>query len=110
MVSGREESMTTGSLYRALVPDAPLHRHTDVDAPRAPEFALRATAVKESAPGLQCPSLVSSFEGSIDRILFCFPSRAVADPNLIGGYTSVIESLRVGTRFIVVHNAAVRKA
>ena len=102
--------MTAGSLYRTLVPDAPLHRHTDVDVPRAPEFGHRAATLKQFGPGLQSPRLVSSFDGSIDRILLCFPSWAVSDPRLVGGYTSVIEALRVGTRFIVVHNASVGKA
>jgi len=99
--------MNKDSLYRVLVPDAPLHLHTEVDAVRAPEFATRGAVVKEFSPGLDAPSLVSSFDGSIDRILFCFPSWAVSDPELVGGYTSVIEALRVGTRFIVVHNASV---
>ena len=65
--------------------------------------------MREFAPGLKSPSLVSSFDGSIDRILFCFPSWAASDPELVGGYTSVIRALRVGTKFIVVHNASVRK-
>jgi hypothetical protein len=59
-------------------------------------------------PGLQSPTLVSSYDGSIDRILFCFPADSVSDPRLVPGYTSVIEALRVGTRFIVVHNEGAR--
>jgi hypothetical protein len=55
-------------------------------------------------PGLDSPSLVSSYAGSIDRVLFCFPNRMVGDPTLVPGYRSVISALRVGTRFIVVHN------
>ena len=101
--------MSRDSLYRVLVPDAPPHLHTEVDAPHARDFAPRAAAVREFAPGLESPSLVSSFEGSIDRILFCFPSWAVSDADLVGGYTSVIRALRAGTKFIVVHNASVRK-
>jgi hypothetical protein len=102
--------MNTGSLYRTLVPDAPLHLHTDVDAPRAPDVRPRASAVREFAPGLASPTLVSSFDGSIDRVLFCFPSWGASDPQLAAGYRSVIAALRVGTRFIVVHNQSVRGA
>ena len=101
--------MNRDSLYRVLVPDAPLHLHTEVDAARAPEFATRGAVVKEFSPGLDSPGLVSSFDGSIERVLFCFPSWAASDPELVGGYTSVISALRVGTQFIVVHNASVRK-
>ena len=100
--------MSRESLYRALVPDAPLHLHTEVDVER-PELGTRGAVVREFSPGLESPSLVSSFAGSIDRILFCFPSWAASEPELVGGYTSVIEALRVGTRFVVVHNASVGK-
>jgi hypothetical protein len=100
--------MTGSLLYRELVPDAPLHRHTEVDEPRGPQFGPRAEAVREVAPGLQSPSLVSSFDGAIDRILFCFPVWAASDLSLVPGYLSVIEALRVGTRFVVVHNESVR--
>lgn len=44
----------------------------------------------------------------IDRILFCFPSWADSEPGLVEGYSSLINALRVGTRFIVVHNESVR--
>jgi hypothetical protein len=101
--------MSRDSLYRVLVPDAPPHLHTEVDAP-PPDVGPRAAAVREFAPGLESPSLVSSFDGSIDRILFCFPSWAVADADLVGAYRSVIGALRIGTKFIVVHNASVRRA
>ena len=99
--------MTGRSLYRVLVPDAPLHRRTEGDRPAAPEIVSRAEAARQVVPGLQSPSLTSSFSGSIDRILFCFPAWAVADPTLVAAYTSVIGALRIGTRFIVVHNASV---
>ena len=102
--------MSRGPLYRALVPDAPSHLRTEVDAPLTPGLGRRAAAMKEFAPGLESPSLVSSLDGSIDRILFCFPSWAASDPELVGGYTSVIQALRSGTKFIVVHNASVGDA
>jgi hypothetical protein len=105
----RGNQVVTGSpLYRLLVPDAPLHRHTEVDEPRGPQFGPRAAAVREVVPGLESPSLVSSFDGAIDRILFCFPAWAASDLRLVRGYVSVIEALRVGTRFVVVHNESVR--
>lgn len=95
------------SLYRVLVPDAPMHPRTEVDEDRTPVFRARAQAVREVVPGLQSPRLVSSYDGSIDQVLFCFPSWATTDPGLVAGYTSVIASLRVGTRFVVAHNASV---
>lgn len=100
--------MPSHSLYRVLVPDAPPHRRTDVDEPRGPR--ARAAAGREVVPGLQAPRLVSSYEGSIERILFCFPSWAGADPGLEEGYRSVLQAMRPGTRFIAVHNESVRAA
>ena len=100
--------MAASSLYRALVPDAPLHRRTDVDQPRGPQFGPRAAAVRKVVPGLQAPRLVSSFDGTIERILFCFPSWAAAEPALVDAYGSVLSALRVGTRFVAVHHASVR--
>jgi hypothetical protein len=102
--------MAGRSIYRVLVPDAPRHRRTEADDPHGPEQASRAAAVRKVVPGLQAPSLVSSFDGSIDRILFCFPAWAVASPELVAAYTSVIGALRTGTRFIVVHHPSVRPA
>jgi hypothetical protein len=100
--------MAAGPLFRLLVPNAPLHRRTEVDEPSGMEFVPRARAIRRRRPGLQSPSLVSSYEGSIDRILLCFPASLAADPRYVPGYTSVIEALRVGTRFIVVHHEAAR--
>lgn len=96
--------MAANPLFRLLVPNAPLQRRTEVDEPRGLEFVPRARARRKVTPGLQSPALVSSYEGSIDRILFCFPAEAAANPRLLPGYTSVIDALRVGTRFIVVHH------
>jgi hypothetical protein len=98
--------MAPRSLYRTLVPDAPLHRRTEVDEPREPRLERRRRAVKEVVPGLQSPQLVSSFDGAIEKILFCFPHWGAADPSLIRGYTSVIKALRVGTQFVVVHSVS----
>jgi hypothetical protein len=100
--------MSGRSLYRVLVPDAPQHRRTEGDGPGGPGASPRAAAARRVVPGLQAPGLTSSFAGSIDRILFSFPAWAVADPKLPPAYTSVLGALRVGTRFIVVHNPSVR--
>jgi hypothetical protein len=99
------------SLYKDLVPDPPLHRRTEADPPNI-EMLLRRESVRlwrqETAiPGMQEPALVSSYAGAIRRILFCFPAYAVYEPELVAGYRSVIDSLRVGTRFVVVHSASV---
>jgi hypothetical protein len=102
--------MAARSLYRTLVPSAPLHRRTEVDEPRGPKLELRTKAAKEVVPGLQSPQLVSSFDGAIEKILFCFPHWGAADPRLTRGYRSVIKALRVGTQFVVAHNASVGTA
>jgi hypothetical protein len=96
--------MASSPFFRLLFPNAPLDRRTEGDAPQRPDFEPRTRAMQTVKPGLDSPSLVSSYAGSIDRILFCFPNRMVGDPTLVPGYKSVISALRVGTRFIVVHN------
>src|SRR5436190_868169 len=100
--------MSTDLVYRALVPDAPLHRRTESDpAPQRFNLRRRPTRFPRDAkriPGLQEASLISSFSGSIDRILFCFPAWAPQDPSLAPSYQSVIRALRKGTTFIVAHH------
>ena len=95
-------------LFRILVPDAPLHRRTESDAPVSRATGARVAAVRRVVPGLQSPALVSSYAGTIERILFCFPAAMVDDPVLAAGYTSVVEALRPGTRFVVAHNESAR--
>jgi hypothetical protein len=95
-------------LFRILVPDAPLHRRTESDAPVARASGARVAAVRRVVPGLQSPALVSSYAGTIERILFCFPAAMVDDPVLAAGYESVIAALRPGTRFVVAHNEPAR--
>ena len=99
--------MIAPSLYRVLVPDAPPHRHTETDE-RGPEVGARYAAIRDVKPGLQSPSLVSSYAGSIDRILFCFPGWVAEYPSLVAGYISVLEALRDGTQFVVAHNTSAR--
>lgn len=99
--------MIERSLYRVLVPNAPVHRRTETDE-RPPETTARAGALQEVQPGLQSPSLVSSYAGSIDKILFCFPTWVVDAPVLVAGYMSVLAALREGTRFVVAHNMSIR--
>ena len=101
--------MLDPELYRTLVPDAPLHRRTDRDVFHVAEFAKRAAATsflsgRPIRPGLQAPSLVSSYSGSIDRILFALPNYGVSDPESAKAYKSLISALRIGTKFIVVHH------
>ena len=106
--------MSSALIYRTLVPDAPLYRRTEGDESRGSLFTMRARTAgllrgTKVTPGLQKPTLVSSFEGSIDRILFSFPSWAAGDPALVQAYRSVINSLRRGTRFVVVHHESAKK-
>ena len=97
------------AIYPLLVPDAPLHRRTERDRRPGPEIASRARAAaillgKAAAPGLQKPTLVSSFRDRIDTILLAFPNYGIEQPALATAYESLVRALRVGTRFIVVHH------
>jgi hypothetical protein len=100
--------MGSDLVYRTLVPDAPIHRRTEYDlSDQRLNLRRRPTRFPTAAiriPGLQDPSLISSFSGSIDRILFCFPAWAPQDPALAPAYQSVISALRKGTKFIVAHH------
>jgi hypothetical protein len=101
--------MPDPAIYSRLVPNAPLHRRTDRDRRPAPELVSRARAAavlrgRARTPGLQKPSLVSSFRDRIDTVLLAFPNYGVSQPALTAGYESVVRALRVGTRFIVVHH------
>jgi hypothetical protein len=102
--------MVSESLYRRLVPDAPLHRRTDrdpvSDASRARYESLRAAT--PPTPGLTDPRLHSTWQGRIEQILFAFPAWAVEDPESAAAYRSVIGALRPGTEFVVVHSASAR--
>jgi hypothetical protein len=97
------------AVYRRLVPRAPLHRRTERDRRPTVEHARRARAGallrgKAITPGLQTPSLVSSYQGQIATILFAFPNFGVMEPSRAAAYRSVVRALRVGTKFIVVHH------
>lgn len=70
--------MPYASLFRILVPDAPLHRRTDRNSPSSLEAALRVDATNflrelPVKPGLQEPHLVSTYNGSFDTLLFALP-------------------------------------
>ena len=103
--------MIDSILYRTLVPDAPRHRRTDGDA-GAERGLERQTAVRAatlSDPGLDKPQLNSSWQGRIEQLLLAFPAWATGDPPTSAGYRSVIEALRPGTEFVVVHAASQRE-
>jgi len=96
--------------YRFLVPDAPQHRRTDRDLFPALDTARAATLnVFRDKPGVRRPSLISSWSGSIDTLLLSFPSYGVHTAELTTGYRSVINSMRAGTRFVVVHHESDRQ-
>ena len=99
--------MPSDALYRILVPNAPLHRRTEADEPRGVEFGARASAVREVKPGLD-PEPVSSYAGSIERILFCFPCWVVGEPELVAGYSPCSTRSARGRGFIVAHNESIR--
>lgn len=104
--------MVSESLYRKLVPYAPLHRRTDRD-PVSDAALERYESLRSAAPrtpGLTDPRLHSSWQGRIEQILFAFPAWAADDPESVTAYRSVIGALRPGTQFVVVHHASVRDA
>ena len=88
--------MSSELVYRTLVPHGPIHRRTEHDdsdqrlnlRKRSLSFPRDATRTR----GLQRPALISSFSGSIDRVLFCFPMWAVEDKALARGYLSFAKS------------------
>jgi len=97
------------SLFDTLVPDAPLYRRTDADQPMTVGLETRRDSgrllkQRDLIPGLQTPSLVSSYDGRIDQLLLSIPAWAVEDPAMSDGYRSVIAALRPDTRFVVVHS------
>lgn len=105
--------MASSSLYRQLVPDAPLHRRTDRDVYPSREAELRVKlagrlARRLAEPGLQTPALVSSWRGAIETVLFAFPAYGVFNSDLAAAYRSVITALRPGTAFVVVHHRSTR--
>jgi hypothetical protein len=98
--------MIANSVYRKLHPNAPRSRRTEKDirtAADADSFAMRRK-LRPVTPGLQSPRLISSFQGTIERILLTLPESVLSDARLEQGYRSVIRSLRQGTNFIVVHS------
>ena len=105
--------MASSSLYRQLVPDAPPHRRTERDVYPSARAEARARmaarlAPRPAQPGLQQPSLISSWQGVIETLLLAFPTYGVASRDLAAGYQSVIRAFRQGTRFVVVHHGSRR--
>jgi hypothetical protein len=96
--------------YRFLVPGAPHHKRTDSDLFPAFDSTRAATLnVLRARPGVQQPSLISSWSGTIDSLLLSLPSYGVQDAELTAGYRSVIDAMRAGTRFVVVHHESDRQ-
>jgi hypothetical protein len=104
--------MSYQHLYRVLVPDAPLHRRTERDtfpSPEAERRAATANFLREALkPGLQLPRLVSSYDGSIDQLLFAYPRYVVEQAALASAHRSLLAALRPGTEFVVVHHESIR--
>ena len=97
--------MVSQSLYRRLVPDAPLHRRTDRDpvGESASERFESLRGATPPTPGLEEPRLTSTCQGRIERILFAVPAFSIDDGKSATAYRSVISALRPGTEFVVVH-------
>ncbi len=99
--------MISPSLHRFLVPNAPPLRRTERDIVPGTAVATRSAAVRQARPGLSSPTLVSSCDGAIERILLCFPASLAVRTEMEAGYRSVVAALRKGTQFVVAHNVSV---
>ena len=102
--------MPSSHLLRILLPELPLHKRTEKDVHADAATAIRARSITLARPkaiGIASPRLISSYDGSIDKILFAFPRYAL-NSALAAGYKSVIAALRPGTHFVVVHAKSLR--
>lgn len=109
--------MKNRNLYGLLVDHPITQKRTDRD--RLSEMrqinglskAFISTYENRITPGIQKPSLISSFKGQIKTLLFVFPDGILFDENdnpikeRILAYQSIIQALRKETKFIVVHNS-----
>ena len=93
-------------------PDLPNHRRTEGDQFNLTIETQKLRLKRRSHENrlfkqrsLEKPSLVSSCEGSIDSILFSFPSWAVNDAKYSNAYTSLINAMSKNTKFVVVANS-----
>lgn len=104
------------SVFRLLVPNAPLHRRTEGDIARSETWALRerlknfSLPISPKRPTLRKPSLVSTYSGEIKSILLSLPKYSVSEPDLVPAYQSLIRAFKVGTQFIVVHHKSYESA
>ena len=103
--------MPNTRLLRVLLPDGPVHKRTERDFYPSADAERRVRSAVLLRPNaraaLPSPSLISSYDGSIDKILFALP-RYVASADLAAGYRSLIAALRPGTEFVVVHSKSLR--
>lgn len=103
--------MIRADLYKQLVPDAPPFRRYQGDIPVAGPWKTRVfnnAFLEVATPKLDRPQLVSTCQGSIEKILFAFPDWAASDAMYAAAYKSLIEALRRGTKFVVVHQSSSR--
>lgn len=99
--------MISSALYQELVPDARSYKRTEGDPPKTSfwKSRLEIDAFLKFAPSaLDHPELISTYKGTIEKLLFAFPSFALTEPESVAAYQSVIGALRHGTQFVVVHH------
>ena len=95
------------STYSELVPSPPRFRRTEGDGSldraddRERPRSMAMAPPQDEAPGIQTPSLISSYQGDIKSLLLVFPTFGVEDPILSSAYRSVIAAMRPGTQFAV---------
>ena len=101
--------------YYELRPDAPkdLRIFGDSEADEKKNFVIPkkllgfgVESFSAIQPGLQTPSLISSFEGKIKKILFCFPKNRSAAQ--IAVYKSLIAELGQDTELVIAYNETMR--
>jgi hypothetical protein len=99
--------MISSALYQELVPDARSFKRTEGDPPKTSLWKSRLETgafLKLSPSALEHPELISTYKGTIEKLLFAFPKFALAEPESVAAYKSVISALRVGTKFVIVHH------
>src|SRR5688572_3839931 len=101
--------MRDPALFATHFPNEPHAKRTSRDQPTALEaLAMKSRNVARIAvtPGVQTPSLISSYAGSIDELLFTWPPSVFVFPEDRDGFRRLLAALPRDTRFLIAHAEA----
>lgn len=100
--------MTIATLFPKHFPKIIGGLHTERRDYIRPLWSLiRRFPLEDMTPAVEQPSLVSSFQGRIDRLLVTIPDSVFWDADGVVPYQSLLSKLPSRTRFIVVHHQSV---